>query len=41
MNNYHYIVAGLPVLDRDYKFTAESPETILEGPVFGAGRESD
>lgn len=30
MNNYHYIVAGLPVLDRDYKFTAESPETILE-----------
>lgn len=30
MNNYHYIVAGLPVLDRDYKFTAGTPESILE-----------
>lgn len=29
MNNYHYIVSSLPVLAQDYKFSAETPESIL------------
>lgn len=33
MNNYHYIIAGLPVLTPDYRFTNETPDEILAGIV--------
>lgn len=30
MNNYHYIISSLPVLSPDYKFTADTPESLLD-----------
>jgi len=30
MNNYHYIIASLPVLDPGYKFVDKTPESILD-----------
>lgn len=30
MSNYHYIVASLPVLSPDYRFTKDSPAQLLE-----------
>lgn len=31
MDNYHYIISSLPVLSPDYKFTVETPESLLDG----------
>lgn len=30
MDNYHYIVAGLPVVEADYRFTDQTPELMME-----------
>lgn len=30
MNNYYYIVSSLPVIDREYKFADNTPESILD-----------
>lgn len=40
MNNYHYIISSLPVLSPDYKFTGETPESILD-EIVGQLSESD